>query len=302
MLNRRAFLQSAGLAAGFGLRAGAQTPPPQTAASEVQVPRMKFAGAEVSRLIVGCNPFYGFAHFNRILGTVMREYYTPERVCEVLHRCSRFGINAYNYVGFGRAPQDLERFRAEGGRMHLIMQGVGGPETIQPVKPLAVYHHGETTDRAFDQGRMDTVRDWCRRCRDVGLFVGVGSHRPEILAYVEEKGWDVDFYAGCVYNRTRPPAEWKKVLSGETLEMPNEVYLQSDPPRMYEFMRRTAKPCFAFKVLAAGRIEGDAVDGALRQAFASIKPIDGVFVGMFPRASDEVRENAERVHRILAGA
>jgi hypothetical protein len=299
MLNRRAFLQSAGLAAGFGLRAAAQTTTP---ASEVQVPRMKFAGAEISRLVAGCNPFYGFAHFNKILGTVMREYYTPERVCEVLHRCSRFGINAYNYVGLGRAPQDLERFRAEGGSMHLIVQGMGGPETILPLKPLAVYHHGEMTDQAYDQGRMDTVRDWCRRCRDAGLFVGVGSHRPEILAYVEERGWDVDFYAGCVYNRTRPPAAWKKVLNGETLEMPNEVYLQSDPPRMYEFMRRTPKPCFAFKIMAAGRIEAEGAEKAFRQAFASIKPIDGVFVGMFPRASDEVRENAERVHRILAGA
>jgi hypothetical protein len=301
MPNRRAFLQSAGLAAGFGLPATAQTPP-QPPASEVQVPRMKFAGAEISRLVVGCNPFYGFAHFNKILATVMREYYTPERVCEVLHRCGRFGINAYNFISFGRAPQDLERFRAEGGQMHLIMQGVGGPETIRPFKPLAVYHHGETTDRAFDQGRMETVRDWCRRCRDAGLFVGVGSHRPEILAYVEEKGWDVDFYAGCVYNRTRPAAEWKKALNGEALEMPNEVYLQSDPPRMYEFMRRTPKPCFAFKIMAAGRIEADGADKAFRQAFASIKPTDGVFVGIFPRVSDEVRENAERVHRILNGA
>lgn len=300
MLDRRAFLQSAGLAAGLGLRAAAQTSPPPT--SEVQVPRMRFAGTEISRLIVGCNPFYGFAHFNTILATVMREYYTPERVCEVLHRCGTFGINAYNYVGFGRAPEDLERFRAEGGRMHLIVQGVGGPETILPLRPLAVYHHGERTDQAFDQGKMDAVRDWCRRCRDAGLFVGVGSHRPEVLAHVEEKGWDVDFYAGCVYNRTRPAAEWKEVLGGEALEMPNEVYLRGDPPRMYEFMRRTPKPCFAFKVMAAGRIEADGAEKAFRQAFASIKPTDGVFVGLFPRARDEVRENAELVHRILTGA
>jgi hypothetical protein len=27
-----------------------------------------------------------------------------------------------------------------------------------------------------------------------------------------------------------------------------------------------------------------------------------VFVGLFPRTKDEVRENAERVHRLLAGA
>ncbi len=263
---------------------------------------MRFAGAEISRLIVGCNPFYGFSHFNRTLGTVMREYFTPERVCEVLHRCSRFGINAYNYVGLDRAPRALERFRSEGGAMHLIVQGIGGPETILPLRPLAVYHHGERTDRAFDEGRMDTVRDWCRRCRDAGLVVGVGSHRPEILGYVEEKGWDVDFYAGCVYNRTRSLAELTKLLNGEAPEMPGEVYLRSDPPRMYAFMRSTRKPCFAFKIMAAGRIESEGAEQAFRQAFASIKPTDGVFIGLFPRASDEVRENAERVHRILTTA
>ncbi|HVO10411.1 MAG TPA: hypothetical protein VMX54_06610 [Vicinamibacteria bacterium] len=306
MPNRRAFLQSTGIAAGLALRSAtasaAQNTTPQRTGNQVQVPRMRFAGAEISRLVVGCNPFYGFSHFNRILGTVMREYYTPERVCEVLHRCSRFGINAYNYVGLGRAPQDLQRFQAEGGRMHLIVQGMGGPETILPLKPLAVYHHGEMTDRAYDEGKMETVREWCKRCRDAGLFVGVGSHRPDILAFVEEKGWDVDFYAGCVYNRTRPAAEWKRLLNGEALEMPQEVYLRSDPPRMYDFMRRTRKPCFAFKIMAAGRIEADGADQAFRQAFASIKPTDGVFIGIFPRAGDEVRENAERVQRILTGA
>ena len=69
---------------------------------------MRFGKAEISRLIVGCNPFYGYAHYNSILATVMREYYTPERVCDVLRRCLRFGINTYNYVNLGRAPQDLE--------------------------------------------------------------------------------------------------------------------------------------------------------------------------------------------------
>jgi len=66
-------------------------------------------------------------------------------------------------------------------------------------------------------------------------------------------------------------------------------------------MRQTKKPCFAFKILAAGRIEDQGVEGAFRTAFQSIKPNDGVFVGMFPRYKDEVKENAEIVHRILAG-
>jgi hypothetical protein len=86
------------------------------------------------------------------------------------------------------------------------------------------------------------------------------------------------------------------------MEMSREMYLQSDPPRMYKVMRQTRKPCFAFKVLAAGRIAPAGVEQAFRTAFESIKPIDGVFVGMFPKARDEVREDAEIVHRILAKA
>jgi hypothetical protein len=132
--------------------------------------------------------------------------------------------------------------------------------------------------------------------------VGVGSHKPEVLALVEDQGWDVDFYAGCVYNITRTEAEWRKALGGELLEMPSEIYLQSDPARMFAFMRQTSKPCFAFKILAAGRISERAADDVFQTAYGSIKPADGVFVGMFPRVKDEVRENAERVCRILGKA
>ncbi len=293
-----------GLPEGPRQQADASAPPPAAArmpASALQVPTMRFGPVEISRLIVGCNPFYGFAHYNSILATIMREYYTSERVCDVLHQCSRFGINAYNYVEMGRAPEDLDRFLAEGGRMHLIVQGLPGPPApfYAARKPLAMYYHGERTDRAFQNGQMATVREWCKQVRDLGCLVGVGTHKPEVIALVEEQGWDVDFYAGCVYNRTRTPEEWKKVLNGESLEMQGETYLRSDPPRMYRVMRQTRRPCFAFKILAAGRIDDRGAGEAFTQAFASLKPIDGVFVGMFPRVKDEVRENAERVCRIL---
>ena len=303
---RRRFLQSAALTLGTvgnlaAQGATAQRVPPQRLASEIQVPKMRFANADISRLVVGCNPFYGFAHFNSMLGTVMQEYYTAERVCDVLHQCSRFGINAYNYVNIGRAPQDWRRFLDEGGRMHLVMQGMDDPvPLVTNLRPLAMYHHGGRTDSAYQDGRIASVREWCKRVRDLGVAVGVGSHKPEVLALVEDQGWDVDFYAGCVYNISRTRDEWRKVLNGELIEMPGEIYLQSDPPRMYAFMRQTRKPCFAYKILAAGRIAERDMDQAFRTAFAAIKPIDGVFIGMFPRVRDEVRENAERVHRILA--
>jgi hypothetical protein len=121
-------------------------------------------------------------------------------------------------------------------------------------------------------------------------MVGVGSHIPEVLALVEEQNWDVDFYAGCVYNRRRTPQELRKLLGGELPEMPSEVYLQDDPHRMYKVFRQTRKPCVAFKILAAGRVSKP--EAAFKLAFSSIKPIDMVCVGMFPRAKDEVKEDA----------
>ncbi len=269
----------------------------------VQVPQMKFFNAEISRIVLGVNPFYGFAHFNNNFGATMKEWYTPERVCEVMHRCNRYGINAFNYVHLDRAPQDLARYVSEGGKMHLIIQVTAkadAGELVKSLKPLALQRQGEVVDDAFQSGKMETVKEWCKKVRDMGVLVGVGTHIPEVIAKVEEEGWDVDFYSGCVYNRRRTVEEWKKVLNGELLEMPHEIYVQSDPPRMYKVMRQTKKPCFAFKVLAAGRITGTAVEQAFRTAFDSIKPTDGIYVGMFPRYHDEVKDNAEIVQRILA--
>ena len=274
----------------------------QVQAPLVQVPKIKFGGVEISRMVLGVNPFYGYSHFNNNFSTTMREWYTQEKVVEVMHRANRHGINAFNYVHMERAPKDLERFQAEGGKMHLIIQVSAGVESsmlVKTLKPLALHRQGEVVDVAYRTGKMNTIRDWCREARDLGVRVGVGTHKPEVIAQVESEGWDVDFYAGCVYNRTRTPEEWKKALNGEIMEMPNETYLQSDPPRMYSVMRQTKKPCFAFKILAAGRIPDRGIDQAFRTAFESIKPSDGIYVGMFPRVKDEVRENAERVHRIL---
>ncbi|HEY3834989.1 MAG TPA: hypothetical protein VGL72_00385 [Bryobacteraceae bacterium] len=306
---RRSFLQSAAGAAGIsGLAVTAQgqvsEPGAQPLASkpfppsEIQVPKVKFGKAEIGRLVCGVNQLYGFAHFNQILGTVMKEYYTPDRVCDLLHQCIRYGINAFNYVPVPRAQEDLEKFEAQGGKMNLICQGMEDvAPMVKAIKPHAVYFHGERTDRYYQEGRIDEVREWCKKLRDLGPMVGGGTHKPEIIALVEEQNWDVDFYAGCVYNRTRTKEEWQKTLGGELVEMQGDCYLQSDPPKMYRIMRATKKPCFAFKILAAGRVAN--VEQAFRTAYESIKPTDSVFIGMFPRVKDEVRENAQRVQRIL---
>lgn len=303
---RRGFIQSGAMLA--GLSAGASEAQEQapaaalTPAADIQVPKMKFFHAEISRMVLGVNPFYGFAHYNNNFGNTMKEWYTPDRVCAVMHQAARFGINVFNYVHLDRGPQDWARFVAEGGRMHLIPQvtkGVDAAMLVKTVKPLGLQRQGEVVDDAWQAGKMDTVKEWCKQVRQLGVLVGVGTHIPEVIARIEEENWDVDFYSGCVYNRRRRPEEWRKALNGEIMEMTGDIYMQSDPARMFKVIRQTKKPCFAFKILAAGRIPDAGIEQAFRTAFESIKPTDGVYVGMFPKFKDEVRMNAEIVHRIL---
>src|SRR5512132_1514413 len=137
---RRSFLKAgtvitAGVAA--AARAGAGTNEP----GSVQVPKMKFGNVEVSRLVLGTNPFYGYSHYSQNLDWAMREWYTPDRICDTMRRCAPYGINAFNLVGLGRAPQDFQKFLDEGGKMHLIAQILEDPTPIwKQFKPLAMYH------------------------------------------------------------------------------------------------------------------------------------------------------------------
>ncbi|HXW13670.1 MAG TPA: twin-arginine translocation signal domain-containing protein, partial [Terriglobia bacterium] len=117
MSSRRNFLKSsAGLAAtlAVGPLAGAQTAP------ATSLPKVRFGEAEISRLVIGCNQFYGFSHFNGLLDQLMRDWNTPERVCQTLLQCQENGINAYQYSHHPIALTDLEAFRSKGGNMHLI--------------------------------------------------------------------------------------------------------------------------------------------------------------------------------------
>jgi hypothetical protein len=301
MSSRRAFLKSssrlaAGLAAGAVVRA--QEP------VAVSLFKVRFGDNEISRLVIGCNQFYGYSHFNRLLDELMREWNTPDRVCQTLRQCEQNGINAYQYSHHERGLSDLEQYRASGGKVHLIGVNAGKSpveEVVRRVRPLALYHHGEATDVLFREGKMDQVQEYTKKLRQTGVLVGVGTHKSEVVEYVEERGWDVDFYLLCAYNRTRTAEEIRKIL-GVLPVPPREVYLESDPPQAYRVARQTQKTCFLFKILAAGRLTNspETIDAAFKTAFASIKPKDCVVVGMYPRYKDEVKENADRVRRILS--
>src|SRR5262249_5504073 len=88
--NRRDFLQqTAGAAAGLALVPGSGETAQQN--SQPVLPTIRLGTHQVTRLIIGGNPIYGYSHFNRLLGQHQTAWHTPERVVELLRRCEQAG-------------------------------------------------------------------------------------------------------------------------------------------------------------------------------------------------------------------
>ena len=272
------------------------------AAAHDGLPQIAFGPHRISRLILGANPINGGSHLSRFVNRQMRRYFTTERVLELLRACQEAGINAWQ-----SGPQNLDlyrRHREQGGRLHYISLAMDDPQDpdivarIVGAGAIAIAHHGEVTDVMFKNGQIDHLQGFLCRVRDAGVLVGVSTHMPAVVDYVEDKGWDVDFYMTCTYERHRTREELKAMLGYVPIPVP-EVYLEEDPPRMFAAMRRTHKPCLAFKILAAGRLcdRQETVEQAFDTTFRQIKSNDAVIVGMYPEYEDQVRLNAGYVRR-----
>jgi hypothetical protein len=304
--SRRNFLQQAA-----GLAAGAALPGPAGAARPANAPQtlptVRLGRHQVTRLILGGNPVYGHSHFNRLLSQHLTDWHTPERVQELLHRCERAGINTWQNSYAERTLQDLERYRRAGGRMHWLCLGKPdwdrNPERIDDAArrgAIGIAPHGALAERLHRQGRLDVLTGLLRRIRDRGVLVGLSAHNPALIELAEERGWDVDYYMCCLYYLTRPREELRRLL-GDDLPL-GEIYLPSDPPRMFRVIRAARKPCLVYKVLAAGRRVGTAAE--VRQCFETalnnIKPTDALIVGMYQQLGDQVGENAALVRELCA--
>ena len=291
---RRDFLKKAG-----AVPAALMAAPHPAKTDELKLPQCRLGRYSISRLICGANTFNGGSHLSVFVNYELRRYYTPEQILRTLRRCQEVGVNCWQ-SGAGNLPL-YRRYLDEGGEMHFLSIEARKSEVIQPLKRggcIGIAHHGEVTDQMFKQGQLDQIHDYLKQIRDAGLLVGVSTHMPAVVDAIESKGWDIDYYMCCVYERHRTAAELEKLLGQAPIPV-GEVYLPQDPPRMFKAIRQTKRPCLAFKILAAGRLSErpEWVEQAFRDTFAAIKPGDAVIVGMYDRYSDQPAENAAFVRR-----
>ncbi|MEK7409092.1 MAG: hypothetical protein AAB225_28860 [Acidobacteriota bacterium] len=261
------------------------------------LPTVKLGPHNVSRLIVGGNPVSGNSHLSGGLGREMTDYFTAANVKRLLKECEEAGINTWQSRGDRHILRLLNEYRLEGGRIQWIAQTASEladiPRHIRELasrKPAGIYHHGSRTDAYWKAGKIEEAREMLKVMRDTGVQVGLGTHIPEVVDYVESKAWDLDFYMTCVYNLSRSKEEAER-LAGRKVE--DELFWDPDREQMLKRVRQTAKPCLIFKVYGASRKCGSREEmlAALRLAVRYAKPIDCVVIGMFPKRTEQVREN-----------
>jgi hypothetical protein len=292
---RREFLGhlSAAAAAAVGLGAAPAAGPPSAA----PLPVIALGRHRVSRLVAGWNPIGGHSHTSLDMARAMREWFTAERTAQFLLDCERNGVTAWQCDHTDKAVEALRRARARGCGLNVIClhaeRAFDAPlkAVIAETAPVAVVHHGGVTDALFRAGQFRRVRDFVKKVKDCGLLAGVSSHCPDNVKRVADAGWENDFFMTCFYYVTRPAEEQRRLLGKVVV---GEPFFESDPDDMTAVMRQVGKPCLGFKILAAGRSCWSAaeVEEAFRSAFARVKPSDGLIVGLFPRYSDQVAEDA----------
>lgn len=274
-------------------------------ANNMLLPTIKLGNADVTRLIIGGNPFSGNSHVSAEMDAEMEDFFTTQAIKDTLWRCLEQGVNTAQMRADKHIMRILREFRQDGGTMHWIAQTApeaasfdGNIRQIMQYEPIAIYHHGSVTDDLYKRGDVAEIRRRLAILRGTGVPAGLCSHMPEVILRAEQEGWGADWYMCCVYNLSRVD----RVSSAITgVSNSSEPFFEEDIPVMYDVIRTVEKPCMAFKILGATRRCGtpDDVRGAFAEAYASIKPSDGVIVGMFPKRTDQVGENCRYVRQIL---
>lgn len=258
------------------------------------LPIVDFCGLKVTRLIIGANPFGGFSHQTRQRDREMMSYYSPPRIIETWHRAEAAGINAM--ITNNETPHVIEALRQylpAGGKLQWIAQlncRVRHTDMVPAIDEAieigckALYFHGALVDRAYAARDERTIRDWCRHAQSRGVPAGVAAHLPEAHSWVDGLG-AADFHVVCFFR------------CGSLHEGKGEKFSLRDMPAAVDCVRRIAKPCIAYKIMAAGRIDPRM---AFEYAFEGIKPTDVVNVGMHRGDKDNmVEENVAIVRSIL---
>lgn len=240
---------------------------------------------EISRLICGTNPFLGYSHFSLARDKWLREYFTVERMAEVISAFARNGINAV-LPPPSRKLADAIRLSAEqtGRPIHYmatpmaddvdaLMKGID--ECAELGAKFCYPHTGYTDSRLLPaENRIVGIEDAIARIRSHGMIPGLSTHRPEAIVVADRAGYDVATYIQP-YNA-------------------QGFLCQVETDWVCRIINEAAKPVICVKPLGAARILPPT---GLTFVYNTIKPNDTVCIGCM--SVQEAEEDITITRQIL---
>jgi len=280
-------LEERALLAGTGRNAG------HNSTQNKALPTGRLGDTEISRVICGGNLISGFAHDRDLIyvSSLLKHYFTDEKVLETLQTCRKNGINAAVLRLDQHTLQLIRKYREAGIDIKWIAQVKLGDKNITDQARVAidngaaaVYLHGGVGDRLVEEERLDVLAEVVDFIKEKNVPAGVGGHKIDVPIACEGAGINVDFYMKTLHRSDY----WSF-----TPEREHDNVWSSTPRKTIEFMKNVDKPWIAYKVLAAGAVHP-------RQGFeyAFKNGADFVCVGMF---DFQVREDADIARQLLTG-
>jgi hypothetical protein len=278
------------------------------------LPTVDFFGSQISRLILGDNPFNGHSYIDdKTLGGEMVDYYTEDKIIETLFHAQEFGMNTWLPLADPFILRVIRHFNSMGGKMNCIFQTCPwygyelNVNQFMGCSPIAFYHQGTTTDYLWETGQVDELKRIIKLYHNTGLPVGIGTHVPEVIRQSEEENWGVDFYMACLHNARRNRfGEQSGFITGKSKQ--NLVFSAEDRPVMLETIRQISKPVIAFKIFGGGQMFTgknpkeitETIRAVYKEVYTGIKPNDLAVMGVFQRDKDELGENLRLAQEVFA--
>ncbi|MCL4215842.1 MAG: hypothetical protein KJ052_02380 [Candidatus Hydrogenedentes bacterium] len=243
-----------------------------------QPKRITWDGREISRFILGSNPFGGYAHQTKERDNEMVDWYTMERVKQCYKKAEAAGIT----TTVGRTDdfilRALREFRNEGGAIQWIAQtcpGVGtfahGINTAVRGNAIACFLHGGELDYRVAGGETTEVFDAIKMIKDHGMLAGCAGHCTDTIQWAADN-LDLDFFMTCYYN-----PDDRRNQANRNYDVP-EYYGSEHRDAMCALIQQLPAPAIHYKVLAAGR--NDPAE-AFAYVATKMRPLDACCVGMF---------------------
>lgn len=233
---------------------------------------------EVSRFILGGNPFAGFPHQSRERDAEMKAWYTDERIVETLFEAQAEGVTAVICRGDAHMASCLQRYWDQGGTMRWIAQTASEMVTQEDAVRFcldrgasACFIHGGIVDNYLAQGREGDLAREVALIRELGLPNGIAGHEVSSFRWAEVR-LDVDFYMVCYYN----PSSRRQ--SPHHVHGADERFRPEDREERVALVGTLSRPAIHYKVLAAGRIPAEE---GIAYAARHMRPGDAVCIGVY---------------------